>query len=137
MRRFFEHPKHMFKLIVKKIFYILRIKSSLILTYAYCFRHVLLSMCHSVYLDRRISRPCTTKPVFPLMDCVLLDPVCPATKNSWNIEILFAACLAIILSREPITKLLIRLCGCTGWSTPLLLQFACIKIQFIVTMPIS
>ena len=36
------------------------------------------------------------------------------------LEILLAASLDMILSNKQITKVLIRLCGCAGWSAPLL-----------------
>ena len=36
-----------------------------------------------------------------------------------KIEISLVACLDIILSDKGMTKVLIRLCGCAGWSAPL------------------
>ena len=46
----------------------------------------------------------------------------------WNAEILRGASLSIILSWERTTKPLIRLCGCVGWSAPLM--FACSYVRF-------
>ena len=47
-------------------------------------------------------------------------PVSSATENSWKIEISPVASLDMILSKKRITKALIRLCGCAGWSVPVL-----------------
>ena len=38
----------------------------------------------------------------------------------WKIDISLEASLGTILSNKRITKALIRLCGCAGWSVPLL-----------------
>ena len=53
---------------------------------------------------------------------------CSATKNRQNVEIRRIATSTTILSREGITKGLVRLCGCACWSAPLLL--ACNKVRF-------
>ena len=45
---------------------------------------------------------------------------CSATENSQKIEIWLAASLDMILSNKRITKALIRLHGCAGWSVSLL-----------------
>ena len=49
------------------------------------------------------------------------QPVSSATETSLKIEILPVASLHMILSKKRITKVLIRLRGCAGWSAPLLL----------------
>ena len=41
-----------------------------------------------------------------------------SSEMSWNLEISPVASLAIIISSERITKVLIRLRGCAGWSVP-------------------
>ena len=60
------------------------------------------------------------KPVFGVSDKVGLNPVSSATDTSWKIKILLVASLDMILSNKQITKGLIRLHGCAGWSTTLL-----------------
>ena len=60
------------------------------------------------------------KPVFGVSDKVRFKPVSSATEISWKIEFLREASLNIILSKKRITKVLIRLRGCSGWSAPLL-----------------
>ena len=45
-----------------------------------------------------------------------------------RVKNLYEASLEIILCREQITKVLIRLSGCAGWFVPL--SFACIKVRF-------
>ena len=60
------------------------------------------------------------KPVFRVSNKTRLKPVSSATETSWKIEILLIASIDMIMSNEQITKVLIRLCGCTGWSAPLL-----------------
>ena len=49
-----------------------------------------------------------------------LKPVSSATGTSQKIEILLVASLEIILSNKRITKVLIRLRICAGWSAPVL-----------------
>ena len=49
-----------------------------------------------------------------------LKPVSSATETSCNIEISLEASLYMILSNQRITKALIRLRECAGWSAPLL-----------------
>ena len=46
-------------------------------------------------------------------------PDCSATEISYNLESSHVASSAGILSRKRITKTLIRLRGCAGWSVPL------------------
>ena len=41
----------------------------------------------------------------------------------YNFDILDLAIICIILSRQWTTKVLIRLCGCAGWSAPLLFAY--------------
>ena len=62
-----------------------------------------------------------TKPVFGVSDIVRLKQVSSATETRWKIEISLEASLDMILSNQRITKALIRLCGCAGWSAPLLI----------------
>ena len=50
-----------------------------------------------------------------------LKPVSSATETGLNIENLLVASLDLIISNKRITKALIRLRGCAGWSAPLLL----------------
>ena len=61
-----------------------------------------------------------TKPVFRVSDKVRFKPACSATETSWKIEISLVASLNMILSNKQITKALIRLRQCAGWSAPLL-----------------
>ena len=60
------------------------------------------------------------KPVFRVFDIVGFIPACPAAETSWKIEISPEASLDMILSKKRITKALISLRGCAGWSVPLL-----------------
>ena len=60
------------------------------------------------------------KPVFGVSDQVIHKPAYSATETSWNSEISLVACFDMILSNKSITKALIRLRGCAGWSAPLL-----------------
>ena len=64
--------------------------------------------------------PRREKPVFGISDKVRLKPVSSATETNQNIETSLQASLDMILSRKQITKALISLGGCTGWSAPLL-----------------
>ena len=61
-----------------------------------------------------------TKPVFGVSEKARLKPVSAATETSSINEISLVASLDIILSNKQITKSLIRLRRCTGWSAPLL-----------------
>ena len=61
-------------------------------------------------------------------------PSCSGTEISYKIEISLVASLDMILFNQQITKMLISLRGCTGWSAPLLLEspkdkFSCIEAQ--------
>ena len=61
-----------------------------------------------------------TKPVFGVSDRARLKPVPSATETSKKIEKLLVVSLNMVLSKTRITRALIRLCGCAGWSAPLL-----------------
>ena len=63
-----------------------------------------------------------TKPVFGISNKVRLKSVSSATETSYNIEISPVASLHMILSIKRITKALIRLCGCAGWSAAVLFE---------------
>ena len=54
-----------------------------------------------------------------LFDQVRLKPTCAAIEASYRLEISDIETRDIILSRQRTTKMLIRLCGCAGWSAPL------------------
>ena len=64
--------------------------------------------------------PRREKPAFVVSDKARLKPVSSAIETSWKIEILLVASLDMILSNKRITKELIRLHGCAGWSAPVL-----------------
>ena len=53
-------------------------------------------------------------------DKARLKPVSSATETSYKIEISLLASLYMIFSNKGITKVLIRLRGCPGWSAPVL-----------------
>ena len=74
------------------------------------------------------------KPVFGVSDKTRLKPVSSATEASLKIEISLVASLAMILSKTQITKALIRLHRCAGWSAPLL--FANPEDSFLASRPI-
>ena len=57
-----------------------------------------------------------TKPVFGVFDKAKIKPVTPATETSKKIEFSLIASLDIELSKKQITKALISLRGCAGWS---------------------
>ena len=78
----------------------------------------------------------TRKPVFVVFDKVSLKPFSPATETSYKIEISPVASLHIILSKNRITKALIRLRGCAGWSVPVLFRKPP-KTGFLASRPIS
>ena len=61
-----------------------------------------------------------TKPVFGISDKARLKPACSELQTSWKSEILLVASLDVIPTNKRITKALIRLSGCAGWSAPLL-----------------
>ena len=65
----------------------------------------------------------TWKSVFGVSDQVRLKPACSATETSYSLEILDIETRSIILSQQRITKALIRLRRCTGWSEPLLFAY--------------
>ena len=60
------------------------------------------------------------KPVFGVSNKVRFKPAFSATETSQKIEIALEASLGMIFSNTGITQALIRLCGCAGWSAPLL-----------------
>ena len=59
-------------------------------------------------------------PVFGVSDKVRFKPACSATETSFKIEISLVSSLDMILSNKRITKALIRLRRCAGWSAPVL-----------------
>ena len=63
-----------------------------------------------------------TKPVFRVSRKARFKPACSATETSKKIEISLVASLDMILSKRRITKVLIRLHKCPGWSAPLLFK---------------
>ena len=63
-----------------------------------------------------------TKPIFRVSDEVKQKPACSATETNTNNEISLVASFEMILSDKRITEALIRLCGCTGWTAPLLFR---------------
>ena len=65
-------------------------------------------------------------------DQLTFKPACSATEASWNLETLDIASMHIILSKQRKTKVLIRLCGCAGWSAPLLFVYG---IRHIFSWP--
>ena len=60
------------------------------------------------------------KPVFRVSDKVIFKSVSSVTEISKKIEISFGVSFDIILSKKRITKALISLRGCAGWSAPVL-----------------
>ena len=58
------------------------------------------------------------KPVLGVSDEARLKLVSSATETDQKIEGSPVACLDMMLSNKRITKVLIRLWGCTGWSAP-------------------
>ena len=60
------------------------------------------------------------KPVFGVSVKTSFKPVSSATETSYKIEISPVARLNMVLSKKRITKALIRLRGCAGWSAPVL-----------------
>ena len=65
----------------------------------------------------------TRKPVFGVLDQATFKPACSASKTSLSLEILDLASIAIILSRQRTTKVLIRMHGCAGCSAALLFAY--------------
>ena len=61
-----------------------------------------------------------TKPVFGVVDKLELKPASKATETRYLIEISLVASLDIIVSKKRLTKALVSLRGCAGWSAPLL-----------------
>ena len=60
------------------------------------------------------------KTVLGVSEKTSFNQVSSATPTSFKIEILPVASSHMILSEKRITKVLIRLCGCAGWSAPVL-----------------
>ena len=82
-----------------------------------CLRQIILPYgCQFVgsNLDRGVR-----KPVFGVSK-LKFKPAYSASVTSYKIEIWFVASLDMIHSNKRITKMLIRLRGCAGWSAPLL-----------------
>ena len=75
-----------------------------------------------MYIDAR-------KPVLGVSNQVNLEHVCLATGKVGLMKRCLETLLSIIFYSERITKALIRLCGCAGWSTYLL--FTCNKVRLI------
>ena len=65
----------------------------------------------------------TTKSVFGVSGKARLKPVSSATETIKKIEISLVASLDMLPSEKPITKALIRLRGCAGWSASLLFAY--------------
>ena len=63
-----------------------------------------------------------------------LRRACTATEASLSLEISTIESRDIILSKQRTTKALIRLCGCAGWSVPLLSAY---EIRHIFSWPSS
>ena len=61
------------------------------------------------------------KPVLGAFDKARLKPISSATETRYNREFSLVSSLDMILFNKLITKALIRLRGCAGWSAPLLL----------------
>ena len=61
-----------------------------------------------------------TKPVFRVSEEARLKPVSSATETIQKFEILLVASLDMLPSTKRLSKALISLCGCAGWSGPLL-----------------
>ena len=75
-----------------------------------------------------------TNPVFGVSDQVIPKPACSATETSENGKLSLVASLDMILSKEQITKALIRLRGCAGLYAPLLFantedRFFCVEAK--------
>ena len=60
------------------------------------------------------------KPVFRVSNKARLKLATSATETRWKTENLLVSSLDMILSKKRITKALIRLRECAGWSAPLL-----------------
>ena len=75
------------------------------------------------------------KPVFGVSDKVRLKSVSSAKETSWILENLLVASLDMILSSKQITKALIRLRRCAGWSVPFVVRKPP-KTGFLVLKPI-
>ena len=67
--------------------------------------------------------PVTRKPVFRVCDQVRLKLAWSAIETSYKLEISDIDTRDVILSRQWITKILIRLCGCAGWSASLFFAY--------------
>ena len=78
----------------------------------------------------------TRKPVFGVSDKVRFKPASWTTETSKKIENALEASLDMMVSNTRITKALIRLCGCTVWSAPVLFanpedRFSHVEAQMI------
>ena len=76
---------------------------------------------HSLFTGCLYLGLAARKPVFGVSGKARLKPVSSTTETSQKIEISPVASLHIILSKKRITKALIRLRGCAGWSAPVLI----------------
>ena len=68
------------------------------------------------FLERSYMGLIERKPVFVVSDKVRFKPAFSAAETNLKIEISLVASLDMILSNKPITKLLIRLGRCSGWT---------------------
>ena len=73
--------------------------------------------------DRKQLSLVMRKPVFGVFEQARFKPVCSAKKASYRLEISDIETRDIMLFKQQITKLLISLRGCTGWSAPLLFAY--------------
>ena len=74
----------------------------------------------------------TRKPVFGVCNQVRLKPACSATETSQCLEILDIETRGIILSKQWITMVLIRLHECAGWSAALLFVYGINRFSHVV-----
>ena len=70
-------------------------------------------------------------------DQVRLEPTCSGTEARKILGILSIATTGVILPRQQITKMLIILCRCTGWSVSWLFAYAINRLWDDVTHKIS
>ena len=75
----------------------------------------------------------TKNPVFGVSNQVRLKSACSASETSHRLKILDIETRGIIISQQRITKTLIRLCGCAGWSAPLLFAYGKNRFSHDVT----
>ena len=122
-----------------------------------CFWHFSCSHCHNIFFSSRtksISSPCLDyfwhfstfqtyryNTIWAMTwqnlssgasDQARHKPACAATEASYNLEISAIEYRDIILTKQRTTKVLIRLCGCAGWSASLLFAY---DIRHIFSWP--